>query len=93
MVASRFSSAELYGTQGVESKSIQAQRSRTMSIAGTRQVIEPMTKEQAAELKELSEKAFERDAFKPHLTAAEAERRIAALKAKLRMLDAPPHAL
>jgi hypothetical protein len=52
-----------------------------------------MSEAQAAELKQLSEAAFETDAFKPHLDASEAARRIAALKAKLRLLDEPPHTL
>jgi len=46
-----------------------------------------MSEAQAAELRQLCEAAFEPDAFKPHLDAAEAARRIAALKAKLRLLD------
>ena len=52
-----------------------------------------MSEAQAAELKRLSVAAFEPDAFKPNLDAAEAARRIAALKAKLRLLDGPPHTL
>ena len=52
-----------------------------------------MSEAQAAELRQLSEAAFEPDAFKPRLDAAEAARRIAALKAKLRLLDEPPHTL
>jgi len=52
-----------------------------------------MSQAQAAELKQLSAAAFEPDAFKPNLGAAEAARRIAALKAKLRLLDEPPHTL
>lgn len=54
---------------------------------------EPMSNEQAAELKRLSEAAFEPEAFKAHLSAAEAARRIAALKAKLPLMDEPPHTL
>lgn len=53
----------------------------------------PMSAAQAAELKRLSEFAFEPDAFKPNLDAAEAARRIESLKAKLRLLDEPPHTL
>lgn len=52
-----------------------------------------MSQAQAAELKQLCETAFEPDAFKPNLDAAEAARRIAVLKAKLRLLDGPPHTL
>jgi hypothetical protein len=56
-------------------------------------VSEMMSAAQAHELKALSERAFEHDAFKPNLDAAEAARRIAALKAKLALLDEPPHTL
>jgi len=52
-----------------------------------------MSAAQAAELRQLSEAAFEPDAFKPHLDAQEAARRIAALRAKLPLLDEPPHTL
>jgi hypothetical protein len=52
-----------------------------------------MTAQQAATLKELAQAAYELDAFKPHLTRVEADRRIAMLKAKLRLLDGPPHTL
>jgi hypothetical protein len=55
--------------------------------------IEPMTAAQAARLKQLAEQAFEPDAYEPTLERAEAARRIAALEAKLRLLDAPPHTL
>lgn len=54
---------------------------------------EPMTAEQAATLKKLAEAAYELDAFKPRLTSTEAEVRIAALTAKLKLLDKPPHTL
>ena len=53
----------------------------------------PMTAEQATELKQLAEDAFEPDAFGPHLTQGEAAQRIAALKAKLTLQDEPPHTL
>ena len=53
----------------------------------------PMTADQAATLKRLAEAAYERDAFKPNLTRAEADLRIAMLTAKLRLLDEPPHTL
>jgi len=52
-----------------------------------------MTDEQAARLKYLAQLALEPDAFKRGLERAEAERRIAALEAKLRLLDGPPHTL
>ena len=53
----------------------------------------PMTAEQAARLKRLAIDAYEPDAFKPGLTQAEAERRIATLSAKMPLLDEPPHTL
>ena len=54
---------------------------------------ELMTAAQAATLKELAEATFELDAFKPNLTRTEAEIRIATLRAKLKLLDGPPHTL
>jgi hypothetical protein len=53
----------------------------------------PMTAEQAATLKRLAKAAYELDAFKSYLTRAEADLRIAALTAKLKLLDRPPHTL
>lgn len=53
----------------------------------------PMSAEQAAVLKRLSIDAFELEAFDSHLTRREAERRIATLQAKLKLLDEPPHTL
>jgi hypothetical protein len=53
----------------------------------------PMTPEQAATLKQLAKAAYELDAFKPTLTCAEADLRIAMLTAKLKLLDGPPHTL
>ena len=52
-----------------------------------------MTTEQAATLRRLAQAAYERDAFKPNLSCAEADLRIAALPAKLKLLDEPPHTL
>ena len=52
-----------------------------------------MTAEQAATLKRLANAAYQLDAFKPNLTRAEADLRIAALVAKLKLLDGPPHTL
>lgn len=52
-----------------------------------------MTDDQAAHLRFLARQAYELDAFKPGLGRAEAARRIAALEAKLRLLDEPPHTL
>lgn len=54
---------------------------------------QPMTPEQATTLKGLAELAYELEAFRPNLTSAEADRRIAALTAKLKLLDGPPHTL
>ena len=54
---------------------------------------QPMTAEQSVTLKRLAEAAYELDAFKPNLTRAEADVRIAMLTAKLKLLDEPPHTL
>jgi hypothetical protein len=54
---------------------------------------EPMTGAQISYLKTLAEQALELDAFDPSLTKAEASKRIDALKAKLKLLDGPPHTL
>ena len=54
---------------------------------------QPMTADQAATLKRLAEAAYEREAFKPNLTRAEADVRIATLTAKLKLLGEPPHTL
>jgi hypothetical protein len=55
--------------------------------------VQPMTAEQAATLKRLATTAYELDAYKPNLTRAEADLRIAALAAKLKLLGEPPHTL
>jgi hypothetical protein len=52
-----------------------------------------MTAKQAEKLKRLAKAAYEPDAFKPNLTRAETDRRIAALAAKLKLLDGPPHTI
>ena len=52
-----------------------------------------MTAEQAATLRQLAEAAYERDAFQPNLSRAEADLRIAMLTAKLKLLGNPPHTL
>ena len=52
-----------------------------------------MTAAQAATLKKLAQAAYELDAFKPNLTRAEADKRIAMLTAKLKLLGEPPHTL
>jgi hypothetical protein len=64
-----------------------------MKVSDTMGAIEMMTDEQASLLKKLSEAAFEPEAFKSNLDAAEAGRRIAVLQAKLHLLDGPPHTL
>ena len=53
----------------------------------------PMTAAQAATLKRLAHDAYELDAFRPNLTSAEADIRIAMLTAKLKLLGEPPHTL
>lgn len=52
---------------------------------------EPMTSEQAELLRGLAEDANELDAFKSHVTRAEAARRIAMLRAKIKLMGNPPH--
>jgi len=52
-----------------------------------------MTANQAAQLKRLALDAYEPEAFKAHLTQAQAQQRIAMLSAKLVLLDGPPHTL
>lgn len=54
---------------------------------------EVMTAEQAAVLKKIAFDAYEPEAFSPNLTGAEAERRIGALKAKMKLMGEPPHTL
>ncbi len=54
---------------------------------------ERMTAEQMAELRRLAEAAYEPEAFSEQLTQAEASERIEVLKAKLKLLDGPPHTL
>ena len=51
----------------------------------------PMTVEQAALLKRLSRDAYDFEAFAPHLSQAEAARRITGLRAKLKLQSEPPH--
>lgn len=51
----------------------------------------PMTAEQAAELRRLAHDAFDLEAFGEHLTESEAARRIATLRAKLKLQGTPPH--
>jgi len=47
----------------------------------------------APAVKPLAQDAYELDAFKPNLTRPEADKRIAMLTAKLKLLDGPPHTL
>jgi hypothetical protein len=53
----------------------------------------PMSVKQADELRRLARDGYELEAFQPHLTCAEAQRRIAMLTAKLKLMDEPPHTL
>ena len=53
----------------------------------------PMTEGQAALLKRLARDAYEPEAFSAHLRRGEAQRRIVALTAKLKLQDEPPHTL
>jgi hypothetical protein len=52
-----------------------------------------MSEDQEVQLRQLAFEAYEPDAFQQNLTAAEAERRIETLRAKLKLLDGPPHTL
>jgi Protein of unknown function (DUF3072). len=53
----------------------------------------PMSEGQAALLKQLAYDAYEPEAYSKNLTQADAAQRIAALQAKLKLLDEPPHTL
>ena len=53
----------------------------------------PMTAEQSELLKKLARDAYDLDAFRPRLTQAQAQLRIAGLYAKLKLQDGPPHTL
>ena len=55
--------------------------------------VEVLTDKQAALLRELAFDAYELEAFRPNLTKTEAELRINVLKAKLKLMDGPPHTL
>ena len=61
--------------------------------ASQQATVEGMTAAQATVLKKLAEAAYGLDAYKPNLTRAQAEMRIAMLTAKLKLLDGPPHTL
>ena len=64
-----------------------------MSAKTTPAAAAPMTAEQAGLLRRLARDAYELDAFSGSLTQPEAGRRIAALEAKLKLLDGPPHTM
>jgi hypothetical protein len=51
----------------------------------------PMTPQQSTLLRRLAQDAFDLEAFGEHLTQSEAARRIATLKAKLKLQGKPPH--
>jgi hypothetical protein len=70
-------------------KSAQTQIQQEMSGLSTRR--EPMTGAQASYLKTLCEEVQEPGAFHEGLSKSEAERRIFALKEKLRLCALPPH--
>jgi hypothetical protein len=53
--------------------------------------IQRMTAEQAETLKRLAKAAYDLQAFRPDLTRAEADQRIAMLKAELKLESEPPH--
>jgi hypothetical protein len=52
-----------------------------------------MTAAQAALLRQLARDSYEPEAFSAQLTQTEAAKRIAMLKAKLKLQDEPPHTL
>jgi DUF3072 family protein len=51
------------------------------------QLLEQMSRAQAQRLKSLAEEAYQPAQFQPGLSAAEAEQRIAALKAEIELAD------
>ncbi len=55
--------------------------------------VELMTIEQSNLLKHLAQETYDPQAFKRNLTQAEAARRIAALRAKIKLQGEPPHTL
>jgi len=67
---------------------------RTPTASHNRTTVDsPMTAAQTATLKRLAQAAYELDAFRLNLTHTEADKRIAMLTAKLKLLDGPPHTL
>jgi VIT1/CCC1 family predicted Fe2+/Mn2+ transporter len=66
-------------------------RKRTQVAKARMTDIQRMTAEQAETLKRLAKAAYDLQAFRPDLTRAEADQRIAMLKAKLKLESQPPH--
>jgi VIT1/CCC1 family predicted Fe2+/Mn2+ transporter len=66
-------------------------RERTQVAKARMTDIQRMTAEQAETLKRLAKAAYDLQAFRPDLTRAEADQRIAMLKAKLKLESQPPH--
>jgi VIT1/CCC1 family predicted Fe2+/Mn2+ transporter len=66
-------------------------RERTQVAKARMTDIQRMTAEQAETLKRLAKAAYDLQAFRPDLTRAEADQRIAMLKAKLKLESEPPH--
>ena len=56
-------------------------------------VVNPMTPDQARLLRQLAFDVYEPEAFALNLTQTEAEQRIQALRAKLKLMSEPPHTL
>jgi len=54
---------------------------------------QPMSAEQERELRQLAYAAYEPEAYGRNMTRSDAAQRIAMLRAKLKLLDGPPHTL
>ena len=54
---------------------------------------QPMSAEQERELRQLAYAAYEPEAYSRNMTRSDAAQRIAMLRAKLKLLDGPPHTL
>jgi hypothetical protein len=59
----------------------------------TTAAVDHISATQAALLRKLAFDAYEPEAFQPNLTQTEAEQRINMLRAKLKLMDGPPHTL
>jgi hypothetical protein len=59
----------------------------------TTAAVDHMTATQSVVLRKLAFDAYEPEAFQRHLTQTEAEQRINMLRAKLKLMDGPPHTL